>query len=82
MTAGTGFPRWVVAAGMVLGLNSAWLALRHDPTLFYFTNVGGHVVLGVVLALVCGRWLLSAFAGLSVGSRRRPWRRPRSSGSS
>jgi tetratricopeptide (TPR) repeat protein len=65
MTVGTGLPRWVVPAAVVLGLNSAWLALRHDPTLFYFANVAGHAVLGVALSLVLARWLPSAWASLS-----------------
>ena len=47
-----------VSAGMVaLLLNSAYLAAFAHPTLFYFSNVVAHIVLGVVLAVVCGRTL-------------------------
>ena len=42
---------------MVLLLNSAYLAARADPTTFYFANVAGHALGGVVLVVWSG-WLL------------------------
>jgi tetratricopeptide (TPR) repeat protein len=43
--------RLLVAAFLVLLANSAYLAARADASLFYFTNVALHVVLGVALAI-------------------------------
>jgi tetratricopeptide (TPR) repeat protein len=45
----------VVAAFLVLVLNSAYLALRAEPSLFYFGNVVLHVGLGLGLAVVAAR---------------------------
>ena len=61
MTENVGLPRWAPVALTALGLNSAYLALRHDPTLFYFTNVAGHVALGLLLAATLGPRLRRGF---------------------
>jgi tetratricopeptide (TPR) repeat protein len=54
MTWGRNSPSWTVPAAVALGLNSAYLALRHDPTPFYFANVVAHLVLGLALAASVG----------------------------
>src|SRR5258708_29938580 len=41
--------RWLAAGGLALGLNSAYLAARSDPTLLYFGNIVLHVVLGLAV---------------------------------
>jgi tetratricopeptide (TPR) repeat protein len=46
------------AAGAVLLVNSAYLAAFATPSLFYYTNVALHVVLGVVTLILAVRWLL------------------------
>src|SRR5215472_955701 len=44
--------RTLVGGGLlVLLLNSGYLAAFASPTIFYMTNVLGHLVLGVVLAV-------------------------------
>ena len=48
----------LAGAAFVLLLNSAYLAASAAPTLFYFTNVIAHIVLGAVLAVVFGRLLM------------------------
>src|SRR5690349_689815 len=65
------------AAGAVLVLNSAYLAAFATPSLFYYANVGLHVVLGLATLILAARWLLA-------GERRTPaswiaaarWSRP------
>src|SRR5262249_10335947 len=47
------FGRAVVAAFIVLLLNSAYLAAYATPSIAYFVNVVLHAVLGVVLTAVC-----------------------------
>ncbi len=42
---------WLAAGVFLLLLNTAYLAAFASPSLFYFTNVGLHIVLGVVLAV-------------------------------
>ena len=54
---------WAVAAAVALGLNSAYLALRQDPTPFYFANVVAHLALGLFLAVVIVPRLPRAFRG-------------------
>jgi len=56
----------VIAAFILLLLNSAYLAARADPTLFYFANVAGHVLGGVGLSLY-GLWALRR-RGLPAGA--------------
>ena len=51
MTWGPRSTGWIVPAAVALGLNSAYLALRHDPTPFYFANIVAHLVLGLALAV-------------------------------
>ena len=47
-----------LSAGAVgLLLNSVYLALFATPSVFYYANVGVHVVLGAVLGLGAARWL-------------------------
>ena len=42
-------------AFLILLANAAYLAARADATLFYFANVGLHLVLGAVLAVAAAR---------------------------
>jgi tetratricopeptide (TPR) repeat protein len=69
---------WTVAAA-ALALNSAYLAATATASLFYFTNVVLHIVLGIALAVVAGRrlaagrialgpWVVAAAAPLAVGA--------------
>src|SRR5262245_25612261 len=44
-------------AAAVLAANSAYLAAVATPSLFYYTNVGFHVVLGVATLILAVRWL-------------------------
>ena len=53
-----------VSVAVALGLNSAYLALRHDPTLFYFGNIVAHLALGLALAATAGPTARRAFRGL------------------
>jgi tetratricopeptide (TPR) repeat protein len=63
MTWGRNVKTWTVAAAVALGLNSAYLALRQDPTPFYFGNVAAHLALGLFLAIVLVPGLPRAFRG-------------------
>lgn len=56
----------MITAFILLLLNSAYLAARADPTLFYFANVAGHVLGGAGLALY-GLWALRR-RGLPAGA--------------
>src|SRR5262245_2247356 len=48
---------WLTLGFVVLIVNSAYLAARADPTLFYFTNLALHMGLGFVLAVAAAlRW--------------------------
>src|SRR3954451_5625911 len=72
-------PRTLLAAGVfVFLLNTAYLAAFASPSLFYFTNVVAHLVLGIVLAIAYGRrlladgrraarWILAPSLGLAAG---------------
>jgi cytochrome c-type biogenesis protein CcmH/NrfG len=42
--------KWLVVGFLALVLNSSYLAATADPTLFYFTNVALHLLLGLALA--------------------------------
>jgi tetratricopeptide (TPR) repeat protein len=55
---------WIVPAAVALGLNSAYLALRQDPTPFYFANVVAHLALGLLLAVSVGPMARRAFHAL------------------
>ena len=55
---------WAAPAAVVLGLNSAYLALRNDPTPFYFANVALHLALGLLLAVLVGPRVRRAFGSL------------------
>jgi tetratricopeptide (TPR) repeat protein len=57
--------RAFLVAGAVLLLNSAYLAAFASPTLFYYSNVALHVLLGVVLLGLGVRWLFRWRASLS-----------------
>jgi tetratricopeptide (TPR) repeat protein len=49
---------WLTLGFAVLIVNSAYLAARADPTLFYFTNLALHMGLGVALAVAAAlRWV-------------------------
>ena len=50
---------------VALGLNSAYLAARHDPTPFYFANVAAHPALGLLLAACLRPRLRNGFGTLS-----------------
>jgi Tfp pilus assembly protein PilF len=50
------FPRLLAAGIFLLLLNTAYLAAFASPTLFYFTNVGLHIGLGLVVAIGFARW--------------------------
>ena len=53
-----GFPSLVVAGFIALLLNSAYLTALPTPSLWYYTNVALHPILGVVLALAVARvWI-------------------------
>ncbi|HXW07721.1 MAG TPA: tetratricopeptide repeat protein [Vicinamibacterales bacterium] len=57
---------WLLPAGTALLLaNTAYLAATASPTLFYFANVVLHMALGLALALLYGRRLLSSWRGLN-----------------
>ena len=62
---GNGLAKWTAALFVVLLVNSAYIAAFASPTIFYMSNVLGHLVLGVILAV--------AFAVLLV---KRPELRP------
>lgn len=49
--------------------NSVYLAAFATPSLFYYTNVALHVVLGVVLAVVGARWARARRATLDLAGR-------------
>ena len=55
---------WTVPAAVALGLNSAYLALRSDPTPFYFASVAAHLVLGLALAAGVGPSVRRRFGAL------------------
>src|SRR5262245_4623743 len=49
--------RKLAVAFLVLVANSAYLAARADPSLFYFANVALHLGLGVLVAVAAAREL-------------------------
>src|SRR5437868_570726 len=51
-------PSLFVLAFFILLLNSAYLYAFATPSLFYFTNVGLHAILGLALAVAFARWLM------------------------
>ena len=51
----------LLVAGIVFALNTAYLAATANASLFYFVNVGLHMALGLVLAVVLGRRLMAAW---------------------
>ena len=44
--------RWVIAAALVLFVNSAYLWASSAATLFHFANVVIHPILGILLAVL------------------------------
>jgi tetratricopeptide (TPR) repeat protein len=60
-----GLTPWTIGLGLALGLNSAYLAWRSDPTLFYFGNVALHLALGLALGIVLGPLARRRFFALS-----------------
>jgi tetratricopeptide (TPR) repeat protein len=48
---------WLLAGFLVFLLNTAYLTAYATPSLFYFANVVGHVLLGAGLAVCFVRWL-------------------------
>ncbi|HXB57441.1 MAG TPA: tetratricopeptide repeat protein [Vicinamibacteria bacterium] len=56
--------RWLAVGCLALGLNSAYLAARSDPTLFYFSNIVLHVVLGLAVTAALVPLLRSRFSVL------------------
>jgi tetratricopeptide (TPR) repeat protein len=61
-----GRERILAGALLVLGLNTAYLAARADPTLFYFGNVVAHVLLGMAVAAALGSRLRRHWRGLGM----------------
>ena len=55
---------YVTALLLALALNSAYLAARADPNLFYFANVALHVALGIASAALVSRLARSAWPSL------------------
>jgi tetratricopeptide (TPR) repeat protein len=56
----------LAAGGWLLLANSAYLAAFATPSLFYFTNVALHVVLGAILLGVGARWFWPRVRSLSI----------------
>ena len=60
----------LVAAGSAfLAVNSAYLAAFATPSLFYYTNVALHVIVGVVWAIAGAIWLRRSLRGLGPVAR-------------
>ena len=55
----------LVIGYLVLLINSSYLAAYADPTLFYFGNVGLHLILGVVLTVIFAGYAFRRFAQFS-----------------
>jgi tetratricopeptide (TPR) repeat protein len=55
---------WILPMAILLGLNSAYLALRNDPNPFYFGNVALHLGLGLLLMASLGPAVRRAFRTL------------------
>jgi tetratricopeptide (TPR) repeat protein len=56
----------LAAGGWLLLVNSAYLAAFATPTLFYFSNVALHVVLGAILLGLGARWFWPRVRSLSI----------------
>ena len=59
--------RWVAILFLVLLVNTGYVAAFSSPTVFYMTNVLGHVVLGTVLAIAL--FFIGRRTGLLSGAR-------------
>src|SRR5215510_1039955 len=57
--------RLLVAAFLILLLNTSYIAAYADPTLFYFANVALHIVLGFVLSILFIVYVLRRFRTFS-----------------
>src|SRR6185503_5042580 len=55
----------LVIGFLVLLVNSSYLAAYADPTLFYFGNVGLHLILGVVLTIAFAAYAFKRFRQFS-----------------
>src|SRR5882724_8345888 len=55
----------LVIGYLVLLVNSSYLAAYADPTLFYFGNVGLHLILGVVLTIAFAAYASRRFGQFS-----------------
>jgi tetratricopeptide (TPR) repeat protein len=62
-------PLILAGLALLLGFNSAYLAFRNDPTLFYFTNVGLHLALGLTLILLTPPVVRRLWTGAGVLAR-------------
>src|SRR5262245_5550735 len=62
-------PLVLAAFGLLLGLNSAYLAFRNDPTLFYFGNVALHLAIGLVVAFPFRSVIRASWPSLGVPAR-------------
>jgi tetratricopeptide (TPR) repeat protein len=60
--------RWLAGAAVLL-VNSLYLAATATASLFYYTNVVIHILLGVVLALAGGRYVMRHRAALPLAVR-------------
>jgi hypothetical protein len=56
---------WILPLAILLGLNSAYLALRSDPNPFYFANVALHLGLGLALMVTAGPLVRRVFRTLA-----------------
>jgi len=64
-----GRPRHLGIVATALAANSAYLAARHDATLFYFVNVAAHPLLGLALLALAWPWIRRGLGGLALLAR-------------
>jgi Flp pilus assembly protein TadD len=55
----------LITGFIVLLINSSYLAAYAEPTLFYFSNVALHLLLGLALAIISAVYVLKRLRGLS-----------------
>jgi tetratricopeptide (TPR) repeat protein len=61
-------PKALAVGGAALLVNSAYLAAFASPTLFYFTNVAAHAIVGTILLALGTRWVLSCARSLGAAA--------------
>jgi hypothetical protein len=57
--------KFLIAGFILLLINSSYLAAYAEPTLFYFSNVALHLLMGLVLAVTSAIYLRKRLRGLS-----------------